>query len=94
MFAKKSIAQALTLLNWFANPTFGEVFLRELSENSLYVFDVMLEGVFMKMAVDSYIPVDDRTKSEIFSKNYNGSIFPCIYEKLLAKIYGNYYSIS
>lgn len=30
----------------------------------------------------------------MFSKNYKGSIFPCLYEKLLAKIYGDYESIT
>jgi hypothetical protein len=59
MFAKKSVAQALTLLNWFANPSFGEIFLRELSRQRLYVFDVMVDGVFMQLPVDSYIPVDE-----------------------------------
>lgn len=58
MFAKKSIAHALTLLNWFANQSFGEIFLRELSGHRLYVFDVMLDGVFVEMPVDSYVPVD------------------------------------
>lgn len=62
MFAKKSIAQALTLINWFANASFSEVFLRDLSGSKMYEFDVMVEGVFTRVAVDSFIPVDRNTK--------------------------------
>lgn len=46
------------------------------------------------MPIDSYVPVHSSTRKEIFTHNYKGSIFPCIYEKLLAKIYGDYESIT
>lgn len=60
----------------------------------MYTFDVMIDGVFVTYPIDSYIPINHHTKSEVFTKNYKGSIFPCLYEKLLAKIYGDYYSIT
>jgi hypothetical protein len=54
----------------------------------------MIDGVFMHMPIDSYVPINSSTKQEIFTPNYKGSIFPCLYEKLLAKIYGDYESIT
>lgn len=46
------------------------------------------------MPIDSYVPVNSTDRKELFSHNYKGSIFPCIYEKLLAKVYGDYESIT
>lgn len=54
----------------------------------------MKEGILMNVAIDSYVPVQANTKYELFSKNHKGSIFPCLYEKMLAKVYGDYSSIS
>jgi len=85
---------ALMLINWFAKDIFGDIFLQQLNPAHLYLFDVMIEGVFIHMAIDSYVPVNTFTKKEIYANHYNGSIFPCLYEKLLAKIYGSYESIS
>ena len=48
----------------------------------------MVDGVFVHMPIDSYVPVNSTDRKELFSHNYKGSIFPCIYEKLLAKVYG------
>ena len=33
------------------------------------------------------------SKTELFSKPHKGSIFPCLYEKMLAKVYGSYEAI-
>jgi hypothetical protein len=54
----------------------------------------MLDGVFVSLAVDSHIPVHSQSREPLFTKNYKSSIFPCLYEKLMAKIYGDYYSIT
>ena len=54
----------------------------------------MVDGIFMHVPIDSYIPVDSKTKETLFTPKYKRSIFPCLYEKLLAKIYGDYYSIT
>ena len=51
---------------------------------------MLKEGIFTSVAIDSYIPVDAVSKLELYSKNHYGSIFPCLYEKMLAKIYGDY----
>lgn len=54
----------------------------------------MIDGVFIHMPIDSYVPIHSNTRKEIFTPNFKGSVFPCIYEKLLAKIYGDYESIT
>lgn len=63
MFCKKVIAHALTLINWFAHHIFSDIFLRELSSNRLYTFDVMIDGVFIAFPIDSYIPLNHETKT-------------------------------
>jgi hypothetical protein len=45
----------------------------------------MLDGVFVSLAVDSHIPVHSQSREPLFTKNY---------KKLMAKIYGDYYSIT
>ena len=54
----------------------------------------MIDGIFINIPIDSYVPIYSKSRKEMFSKNYKGSIFPCLYEKLLAKIYGDYESIT
>ncbi len=54
----------------------------------------MVDGIFMHMPIDSYIPVSSKTKEPLFTPRAKRSVFPCLYEKLLAKIYGDYYSIT
>ena len=60
----------------------------------LYAFDLMIDGTFVRIAIDSYVPVYGVTNEPLFAKAFKGSIFPCIIEKLLAKVYGDYTSIT
>jgi hypothetical protein len=60
----------------------------------LYEFDLMIDGIFVRIAIDSYVPVNGFTNEPLFAKSFKGSIFPCIIEKLLAKVYGDYISIT
>lgn len=70
---------ALTLINWFASDLFGDIFLQEINPNGLYFFDVMWDGVFVRMPIDSYVPVNAATKEPVHSAPFKGSIFPALY---------------
>ena len=45
-----------------------------------------------RLAIDSYIPV--REGRPIFAESVRNSVFPCLYEKLLAKVCGCYESVT
>jgi len=48
---RRSMSLALMLINWFAKDIFGDIFLQQLNPAHLYLFDVMIEGVFIHMAI-------------------------------------------
>ena len=77
MFAHRSVGTALTLLSCLAPESFAEIFNREVSTNHLYEFVLKIEGMFVRVAIDSYVPTIDG--KPIFTPPYEGAIFPCLY---------------
>ena len=54
----------------------------------------MINGIFVQLPIDSYVPVDPPTKRPLFANHHHGALFPCLFEKMLAKVYGDYCSIT
>lgn len=55
---------------------------------SVYEYALTIEGVIWKLNVNSNIPVKDG--DILFADPINGSLFPVLYEKVIAKAYGSY----
>lgn len=80
-------------MNWFASNKFLAVFSdRVVSKGRNYEFTAMIEGVIYKIFVNSKIALKDG--KILFAEIVGNSIFPSIFEKVIAKIYGNYEAIS
>jgi hypothetical protein len=80
-------------MNWFASNKFLAVFSdRVVSKGRHYEFTAMVEGVIYKIFVNSKIALKDG--KILFAEIVGNSIFPSIFEKVIAKIYGNYETIS
>ena len=80
-------------MNWFASNKFLAVFSdRVVSKGRNYEFTAMIEGVIYKIFVNSKIALKDG--KILFAEIVGNSIFPSIFEKVIAKIYGNYETIS